>query len=91
MKSFSKLYSLPETLPTDLDERNRILREFLTACNLQKLSSKALAFLNSPITAEEIGEDLKDLPQGKAPGPEGLTYLYFRTLSDLLVPKMTTL
>lgn len=61
---FSKLYSLPDTLPKDSTERHRQLEEFLSSCELPTLSGDALQSLNAPIAQEEVEGVLKDLPSG---------------------------
>lgn len=87
---FSKLYSLPETLPADRGERSQLLENCLSSCQMPKLPSDALTQMNAPVTPNEVGDVLKALPTGKAPGPDGLTYLYYQTFSDLLCPHMTS-
>lgn len=88
---FSKLYSLPDTLPRDHGDRHRLLQDFLTSCDLPTLSDEALKSLNNPVSTDEVEAVLKNLPSGKAPGPDGLTYLYYQSFPDLLIPRLTGL
>lgn len=88
---FSKLYSLPETLPADPRERSWLIGNFLSSWQLPRLPPEALMKLNAPITSEEISEVLTDFPAGKASGPDGLTDLYCQTFSNLLSSQMASL
>lgn len=52
---------------------------------------KAVNSLNAPFDIEELTGVIKDLPSGNAPGPDGLTYLYFKTFLPELAPYMLPL
>lgn len=88
---FSKLYSLPLTPSNSQTSHTTNVKDFLTMCKLPTLPEEAAASLNAPITAEELEGVLKDLPLGKAPGPDGLTYLYYKTFAPQLAPHILTL
>lgn len=86
---FSRLYSLPDTLPPDIDQRRMLLQDFLSGCQLPTLPAGAVDSLGATISIEEVAEVLKLLPSGKSPGPDGLTYLYYQTFKDQLLPYLT--
>ncbi|XP_044155343.1 zinc finger protein 3 homolog [Bufo gargarizans] len=80
---YKKLYS-----ERNGDPSNRV-GDFLSPIPLPRVSSAALAELNSPITAEEVTYSIKALKLGKAPGPDGYTALYFKKFADQLIPFIT--
>lgn len=88
---FSKLYSLPSSLPPNPAVRHDRIARFLSSCRLPTLPSDALTALNAPITLDELDDTIKALPTGKAPGPDGLTYLYYKTFTSQLAPHMVPL
>lgn len=87
----AKLYSLPDTIPSDSFERDRLIVRFLSSCCLPSLPTEAVSSLNAPLTGEKIEEVLKLLPSGKSPVPDGLTYLYYQTFRSQLLPHMVTM
>lgn len=87
---FSRLYSLPDTLPSDTNQREAILHKFLSECQLPTLPTEAMNSLGDMITTEEVPDVLKSLPSGKAPGPDGFTYLYYQTFKEQLLPYLTS-
>lgn len=46
---FTKLYSLPDSLPSHPGERENMLGRFLSTCQLPRLTSEVVASLNAPI------------------------------------------
>lgn len=44
--------------------------------------------MKSPITAAEIESTVKSLPNGKSPGPDGFTKVYYATFTPLLISPM---
>lgn len=64
--------------------------EFFSDLELPKLSTPDLASLHTAITAEELLSIVKDL-LNKSPGPDGLSYFYYKTFIDILSPHMLTL
>lgn len=85
---FSKLYSLPLDPSHTQSSHPASIKEFLATCQLPTLPTEAMSSLNDPIDAEELEDVLKALPLGKAPGPDGLTYLYYKTFSSQLAPHL---
>lgn len=85
---FYQLYSLPDTLPVNAQERQKLLHDFLSLCALSKLTGEALESLNVLITVDEVEEVLKTLPTVKSPGPDGL---YYQTFHEQLIPHITHL
>ncbi len=62
---YKKLYTRPasETIDTDLLKND----------NIPKLSEEESKCCDKPITLLELGKALKDLPNKKTPGTDGLT------------------
>jgi len=40
--------------------------------------------LNKPISPEEVDQLIQEIPNGKAPGPDGFTVNFFKACSDLV-------
>lgn len=56
------------------------IKNFLGGLNIPFLSENQWDLLDSPITEDEISEVIKNLPTGKAPGPDGFTAEFFKML-----------
>lgn len=63
--------------------------DFFRDLHLPPLSSAASATLNSDITELEVAHSIKGICVSKAPGPDGITRLYYRKFSPLLLPHLT--
>ncbi|XP_069805749.1 ATP synthase subunit ATP5MJ, mitochondrial [Dendropsophus ebraccatus] len=88
---YTNLYSLPSALPSGPGARADRINEFLSGCQLPSLPPNAIEDLNAPVTGEELAEVLKSLPSGRAPGPDGFSYLYYKTFSEELSPRLLAL
>lgn len=61
---FSRLYSFPDTLHTDVHQCTTLFQDFLSSCALPKLSDEAVESLVAVIAADEVAEVLKITPIG---------------------------
>uniref|UniRef100_A0A803U0R0 Reverse transcriptase domain-containing protein n=1 Tax=Anolis carolinensis TaxID=28377 RepID=A0A803U0R0_ANOCA len=75
---YGKLYQ------KDQIKKEEIIR-YIEKAKLTKLTEEEREPLNRLITEEEIKEAIKQLPNNKAPGPDGLTALYYKTFQDELI------
>uniref|UniRef100_A0A8C5M2E3 Reverse transcriptase domain-containing protein n=1 Tax=Leptobrachium leishanense TaxID=445787 RepID=A0A8C5M2E3_9ANUR len=62
---------------------------YLERVHLPLLSQTHIASLTTPIMTEDILKAIKNLPKRKAPGPDGLTGLYYSTFASQLVPHLS--
>ena len=59
---------------------------FLEKFNLPRLNQEEIKIMNNPITSTEIKAMIKNLPNNKSPGPDGLTGEFYQTFREELVP-----
>uniref|UniRef100_A0A8C5M1Q5 Reverse transcriptase domain-containing protein n=1 Tax=Leptobrachium leishanense TaxID=445787 RepID=A0A8C5M1Q5_9ANUR len=88
---FAQYYEKLYNLGTDDDisqPSEAIVDTYLENIHLPTLSQTQTATLSSPITIEDITIAIKALPTGKAPGPDGLSGLYYTTFSSQLIPHL---
>lgn len=78
---YSTLYA---TDPIDAQKA----RAFLGKTSLPKISTLQLETLNAPITPTEISTTIRHLTLSKAPGPDGFTSEFYKTLQPLLEPTL---
>lgn len=64
---------------------------FVESLRLPTISTEDRIGLNAPISVEEITEVVKQLPNHKAPGPDGFSYPYFKGFLPVLLPHMANL
>ena len=61
-------YELYANKINNLEEMDRFLEKF----NLPRLNQEEIEIMNNPITSTEIEAMIKNLPENKSPGPDGL-------------------
>lgn len=64
------------------------LSEYLKRTKLPSIDSLDLEDLDSPFTDEELMDTIKNLASGKAPGPDGYTTSFYKTLRKVLIQPM---
>lgn len=72
---YEKLYNLPTTPQTPEQ-----MTEYLTKSLMPTLQTETRDILEEPITLPEIQLAIRNTKPGKAPGPDGLTTQYYKTL-----------
>ena len=60
--------------------------KFSKKLNLPRLKQGELEIMNNPITSPEIEAVIKNLPENKSQGPDGLTGEFYQTLREELMP-----
>ena len=61
---------------------DRLLEKF----TLLSLNQEEIEIMNNPITSTEIEAVIKNLPQNKSPGPDGVTGEFYQTFREELMP-----
>ena len=61
-----------------MDNREKMDR-FLEKFNLPRLNQEEIEIMNKPITNTEIETVIKNLPQNRSPGPDGITGEFCQT------------
>ncbi|CAH2284808.1 endonuclease reverse transcriptase [Pelobates cultripes] len=88
-KYYHTLYNLKgdsnTTQPTDTS-----IKAYLDKLALPQLTPQQQADLTKHIDIQEMLKVIQTLPTGKSPGPDGLTNLYYKKLSHVLAPHLTT-
>uniref|UniRef100_A0A803SS30 Reverse transcriptase domain-containing protein n=1 Tax=Anolis carolinensis TaxID=28377 RepID=A0A803SS30_ANOCA len=74
---YRKLYT------EDNISREKVM-QYLGRQNIKKISESQRECLNKKIEIEEIEKAIQRLPPNKAPGPDGLTSIYYKTFHDIL-------
>lgn len=67
------------------------LQTFLNQIEFPQLSDEARNTLDAPITVKEVQAAVESLQSAKTPGPDGLPAEFYKTNSELLVPKFHNL
>uniref|UniRef100_A0A670JZL5 Reverse transcriptase domain-containing protein n=1 Tax=Podarcis muralis TaxID=64176 RepID=A0A670JZL5_PODMU len=68
------------------DEDINEIGRYLERSGGEQLTEEEKALLNEPITVEEVRDAIKKMKPGKAPGPDGLSQKYYKTLEEHLAP-----
>ena len=63
--------------------------EFLS--NLPRLDPRTAEALERPITEVEVAKAIKESKNGTSPGPDGLTYEFYKATTEWIVPILTRL
>ena len=66
----------------NLEEMDRFLEKF----NLPRLNQEEIEIMNNPITSTEIEAVIKNLPNNKSPGPDGIIGEFYQTFTEELMP-----
>ena len=59
---------------------------FLEKFNLPRLNQEEIEIMNNPITSIETEAVIKNLPENKSQGPDGLTGEFYQTFREELMP-----
>uniref|UniRef100_A0A803TZS1 Reverse transcriptase domain-containing protein n=1 Tax=Anolis carolinensis TaxID=28377 RepID=A0A803TZS1_ANOCA len=78
-KFYSKLYSKDHI-------RKDKIGEFLSKQKIAKISEKQRELLNKEISEKEILKAINSMENNKAPGPDGLNALYYKTFAEEMIP-----
>uniref|UniRef100_A0A8C5PT47 Reverse transcriptase domain-containing protein n=1 Tax=Leptobrachium leishanense TaxID=445787 RepID=A0A8C5PT47_9ANUR len=87
---YGSLYNLGSDPAVPSPQKENISTFLEEAC-LPTLSSSQQVDLLAPFSEEEISKAICALPKGKAPGPDGLTNLYYQKFASELTPTLTGL
>ena len=71
----------------NLEEMDKFLEKY----NLPKLKQEETENLNRPITSTEIENVIKNLPENKSPGPDGITAEFYQKFREELTPVLLKL
>uniref|UniRef100_R4GAU6 Reverse transcriptase domain-containing protein n=1 Tax=Anolis carolinensis TaxID=28377 RepID=R4GAU6_ANOCA len=80
-KFYSKLYE------SDNIKEEKITR-YLGNLKLERLTPEERELLNKEISIKEIEEAIRRIDGSKAPGPDGLTAIYYKTFKKELAPQL---
>ena len=69
-------------LRLNLEEMDRFLEKFI----LPRLNQEEIEIMNNPITSTEIEVVIKNLPENKTPGPDGVTGEFYQTFREEVMP-----
>lgn len=83
MRTFLKYY---ENLNKKENEDPDKIRKYFEDYKGKRIVEDEKIQLNKPITKEEVKEAINKMKLGKAPGPDGLSAKYYKTLGDKLIP-----
>lgn len=81
--SFKEYYETLYSLPSVPRAQSR-MEAYVSSSQIPTLTPENIADLDSPITQEELTLALKSAKPDKAPGPDGLTLPYYKTLFSSL-------
>uniref|UniRef100_A0A803TLB1 Reverse transcriptase domain-containing protein n=1 Tax=Anolis carolinensis TaxID=28377 RepID=A0A803TLB1_ANOCA len=67
------------------------IAQYLSKRKLEKISEEQRERLNKSIEEEEIKKAIRKMDPNKAPGPDGLTVMYYKTFEEELLPYLKKL
>lgn len=90
---YYNLYNLPTPhKPADIQgHRTQVIQDYLQSSKLPKLTEVNIETLEQPIDKSEILLAIKDLKNGKSPGPDGFSSIYYKTFIEILTDPLTKL
>ena len=71
----------------NLEEMDRYLQKI----SLSRLNQEEIEIMKNPVTNTEIKTMIKNLPQNKSPGPDGLMEEFYQTFREELMPSFLKL
>ncbi|KAM9312112.1 complement C3-like [Gastrophryne carolinensis] len=66
--------------PRDLSQ----MRRYIAASGMPRLEGEAVNGLGEPISSTELHQAIKASPNGRSPGPDGLTIAYYKKFESIL-------
>lgn len=66
-----------------------LLQQFFTNIHRPNLSSEQAAFLDEPVTHEEVKHAIMAMKAGKSPGTHGFPVEYYKIYIDIITPILT--
>lgn len=90
-KTFQKFYEALYAIKASgtqeqVKHRQEASKMFLKEANLKKITEEDSNMLDAPVTLQEVKRAIQDIPNGKSPGPDGLSALYYKKLQEPLLP-----
>uniref|UniRef100_A0A9J8AIQ2 Reverse transcriptase domain-containing protein n=1 Tax=Cyprinus carpio carpio TaxID=630221 RepID=A0A9J8AIQ2_CYPCA len=82
MEFFADLYKSKTSVSSE------VISDFLRSLSLPKLSEADQEILNADITIQELMDAINAFPNGKAPGPDGFSFEFYKKYADKIVPLM---
>lgn len=79
---YQRLYS-SQINPSDSD-----IEKFLNTIDLPKLTDEQTQHLEAPLSIEELHQGLQQMPDGKAPGPDGYPAEFYKEFWPLISPTL---
>lgn len=82
MEFFVDLYESKTSVSSE------VISDFLRLLSLPKLSEADQEILNAGITIQELMDAINAFPNGKAPGPDGFSFEFYKKYADKILPLM---
>lgn len=74
-----------------MEPTRQALESFFEGLRISSLPEQAKGLLEASVTLIEIVDAISSLPNGKAPGPDGLSSEFFKSFQDILSPLLLIL
>lgn len=89
-KAFRDFYASLYKIPSVTNPQT-LIDEYVQSAQIPTITPEIKMELDKPISLEELTSAVNSTKPGKAPGPDGLTLQYYRTLLPILGPFMVDL